>query len=74
MTPEALAKISSELRQILARVSEAVRQLSPNFDRLNLTELLGESGSNLLSAAKSCAEGIGRSTNIGCSSLIWALK
>ena len=65
LTPEALAKISSELRQILARVSEAVRQLSPNFDRLNLTELLGESGSNLLSAAKSCAESIRRSANIG---------
>ena len=33
------AKISFELRQILARVSEAVRQLSPNFDMLDLTGL-----------------------------------
>ena len=58
MNPEALAKISKELRQIFARVSEAVRQLSPNFDQLNLTELLGEGASNLLSVAKHCAEGL----------------
>ena len=56
INPEALARISKELRQIFARVSEAVRQLSPNFDQLNLTELLGEWGSNLLSVAKRCAE------------------
>ena len=65
LNPEALAKISFELRQILARVSEAVRQLSANFDLLDFTALLGEEASNLLAVAKQCAEGLGSAVDVG---------
>ena len=64
LTPESLAKISFELRQLLARISEAVRQLSSNFAQNNLTQLLGEEASNLLSVSEQAVTGFGSALNL----------
>ena len=54
LSPAALARLSLQLRLLLAKISEAVRQGAQNFPSLNFSTAMGEAMSNLITVSKQC--------------------